>query len=204
MDDDTEIGPDSPLAPACFPQPEIGCDQPGFPPLVRFRGRGAESATPYLRKWLPELRPPVREVPFALDLGSGNRRNAEHLRASGWMVRGFDAHPECGVHMWLAGNRLPDTGDSEVHLVLCQYLLMFCTDRQTCGILDEVDRVLRPGGHALFEIEQVKQGRPVRLDRVRDYICAVGHGRRPLVSPSPYETIHWSKRRCILRKKPNT
>lgn len=171
---------------------------------VRLRGKGGCEATPYLRKWRDALLTAGVVPGLVVDLATGNGRNADHLRNYGCTVHGFDAEPDhrsCWAQHWLAGERLPGVADDAAFLVLCQYLLMFLDDAKIAAALDEADRVLRPQGFILVELQEVKQGRPVRLGRVVEYLQLKRRPEGACCHCEPaYEVVHQAKDRCILRK----
>lgn len=169
---------------------------------VRLRGKSSTKATPYLRRWWNHVRPGGRSE-VVIDLASGNGRNTAFVKQQGWPVLDLDMWHEEEGKVWSAGASIPFQS-STAGLVLCQYLLMFLSDREIQLLLQEIHRVLRPGGHVVFELQAVKSGRPVNLDRVAAYLQGYAAGVGPLGvhgrHVGGYKLLHFTKDRCVLRK----
>lgn len=159
--------------------------------VVRLGGPGARRATPFLREKLGYLQMPT-ERGCLVDLACGNGRNSEYAKALGYAeVVSLDMQPDYpGAQSWKAGQRIPRRAGT-VDVVLCQYMLMFLSDQEIAEVLDEVHRVLKPGGYLLVELQEVKRGRAVRLRRVLEYL----RGRSRW-----YAAIVLHEQRCIIRE----
>lgn len=181
------------------------------------RMAGAAKATPYLRRWIggtasrPECRLPglvpcgwKARMPYVLDLGCGNGRNTEYLRKFGWSVMPYDMKTDykgACQPSWIAGtDPIPNAGGS-ADLVLCQYLLMFLDDAEIFRLLLEIARVVRIGGFALFEVENIAQGRQVRISKVARFFLESDHlTERQRMARGRWEQFHMANDRCIMRK----
>jgi SAM-dependent methyltransferase len=156
-------------------------------------------ATPYLRKWFPRLPQVEPDLRLAVDLGCGNGRNSEYLRARGYDVHSYDLEPDYAhAQPWRAGQRLPYSNEF-VSLVLCQYVLMFLTDVEIACTLNELNRIVRPEGHIIIELQSgVCASRTVNLDRVLGYLAGAGAWNQ---NGCEWATVHFAKECCILEKR---
>lgn len=182
--------------------------------------KGIKTATPYLRRWMPSpgfwKLPDLATawagtrrtmlVPKVLDLGCGDGRNSEYLRNLGCSVVSYDMRPDYAQAMksaWVAGrDDIPEIGPFD--LVLCQYLLMFLSDDEIYRLLLEIERVVRGisggAGYALFELQDVKSGRHVRLSRIIDFFLDSSHlTKRQRKHRGRWTVFHQAKDRCVLR-----
>lgn len=158
-------------------------------PVVRLSG--GVDPTPYLKQWARKL-PQVRDGSLVVDLACGVGRNSEFMRRFNCVVTALDMEPDYARAIgWNAGDPIPRASGS-VDLVLCQYLLMFLADQEIALVLDEVNRVTRPGGALLVELQTVKSGRHVRLNKVIEYLNR---------GDSQWRELHKLKMRCVLVKE---
>lgn len=94
-----------------------------------------------------------------LDAGSGTGRNAAYLQSAGREVICYDvarsalirSRDESGVTNTLHGRieALPFT-DSSFDAAICTSVLESVTDQAACAAVEELRRVVRPGGHLLI------------------------------------------------------
>jgi ubiquinone/menaquinone biosynthesis C-methylase UbiE len=153
---------------------------------------GASEPTPYLKRWASRL-PQVRANAQIVDLACGAGRNSEFLRRYNAIVTSLDMEPDYAKAIgWNATDPIPRETYS-VDLVLCQYLLMFLADREIAMLLDEINRVTRPGSALVVELQTVKSGRVVRLHRVIEYLSMGEHYQ--------WRELNRQKMRCILQKE---
>jgi hypothetical protein len=140
-------------------------------PITRHNGRlvvrhSSREPTPFLKGLADDvgrLRAAARRIhsrpPRAIDVGAGNMRNVEWLRANDWDVLPFDLKPEPGC--WpldLESHGLPVfVGAAE--LVLCQYLLMFLSDAAIRRLIPQLFAACGPTGMVVVETQAVKTGR---------------------------------------------
>lgn len=172
------------------------------------RRRGAKTATPYLRRWMPEfghwdLPGLAITTPEVLDLGCGDGRNSDYLRNLGCRVKSYDMDPDyvrAVPPAWMAGqDSIPD-GSARFDLVLCQYLLMFLSDDEIYHLLLEIERVTKPNGYVLFELQKIKSGRDVELSKVINFFLDSSHLTvRQQQQRGRWEVFHQAKNRCIMR-----
>jgi len=170
-------------------------------------------ATPYLRRWIAGptewrlpginttgMRPPI---PKAIDIGCGDGRNSDHLVRCGFSVRALDMRPDyrhAEFVPWMAGRDPIPAGNDEFDLVLCQYLLMFLSDDEIYHLLLEIERVLKPEGFVIVELQKVKSGRDVELSRVVDFFLKDVHlTRRQQGKRGDWKVFHMMRDRCVLR-----
>ena len=185
------------------------------------RRQGIRTATPYLRRWLPhsawglpELAKvrgsaasmdllPGSFVPRAVDLGCGDGRNSAHLSSLGLKVSSYDMLPDYpgACHkVWMAGRDPIPESDNTCSLVLCQYLLMFLSDQEIYNLLMEIERVTRPGGYVIVELQKVKSGRDVKLTKVIDFFLEKDHlTKRQREERGEWKVFHKARNRCVLQ-----
>lgn len=168
--------------------------------VVRIQGRGHLEPTPYLRKWLPKLpKPRPLGATLAVDLGCGNGRNSRFLIRAGFYVESYDMETSYApARPWRAGQRLPVSNESAA-LVLCQYMLMFLPDVEIACTLDQINRITKPGGHVIIELQDgVCASRPVNMDRVFGYLVGAGAWNE---NGSEWRVLNLTKERCVLEKR---
>lgn len=185
------------------------------------RRQGIRTATPYLRRWLshiawalPELAKvrgsiasmnllPSSLVPHAVDLGCGNGRNSVYLTNLGLKVDSYDMQPDYSgacPKVWMAGRDSIPEGDNTCSLVLCQYLLMFLSDQEIYNLLMEIERVTRPSGYVIVELQKVKSGRDVELSKVVDFFLKKDHlTARQREKRREWKVFHRARHRCVLQ-----
>ena len=185
------------------------------------RRQGIRTATPYLRRWfpysawkLPELAKvrgstasmnllPDNLVPRAVDLGCGDGRNSAYLLSLGLKVVSYDMQPDypgACPKVWMAGRDPIPESDNSNSLVLCQYLLMFLSDQEIYNLLLEIERVTRPDGYVIVELQKVKSGRDVKLSNVIDFFLKKDHlTARQREERGEWKVFHKVRNRCVLQ-----
>lgn len=159
------------------------------------RCSGAEKATPYLRKWLPEMLWAGMKVSTrVVDLACGNLRNTKFLRHNGfWRIQSLDAKPDRPGAIYWSANQMIPTPNSSVGLVLCQYLLMFLNDNEVEHVVAEIKRIAKPKCVVVIELEDVKQGVQRRM-RAFEVVQLFNSCKC-----SPWRVINLTKQRVILQ-----
>lgn len=156
---------------------------------------GRSEATPYLRKYVDLIKAyaPGGDAASVLDIGCGNGRNSEFMRASGFKtVASFDMKPDYGVAMSLGSDDFP-AEDSSVGVVLANYVLMFLNQEERRQVLREIRRVAKPGCVLMIELYAAKDSEcpdAQSLLELRDEIADFF---------PDWKRLRFSKERCILR-----
>lgn len=102
---------------------------------------------------------------MAIDLGCGNLRNSNLASMYGYNVISVDAAGDYGIQAHLGRDPIP-AEDGCAHLILCNYLMCFMTERERRNLIKEIRRVSRNGAYAVVEMYPAKNGRPYSLDRI--------------------------------------
>jgi len=158
-----------------------------------------QEATPYLRElWEPGalgeqgLGELVDKSKLGYDLGAGNGRNTLFLMSQGIETYAVDKAP---VHPWIKPFKLGEESvpielAGTAGIVLLQYVLMFLKRAQAEQVLTQATILAAPGTFLLVELQEVKKGRKVHLERE-----VTGPFHRE------WEVVHKRKDRCLLRRK---
>jgi len=188
---------------------------PGSCKVIRWRG--PRVATPYLRRWFTPVKSslpgldastnarltavPKHLIPFVVDLGCGDGRNSAYLQSLGFRVSSYDMEPDfAGGLPWMAGRDPIPEDDNTCSLVLCQFLLMFLSDQEIYNLCLEIERVTKPGGYVIVELQKVKSGRDVKLSTVIDFFLKKDHlTRRQAVNRGVWRVFHKARNRCVLK-----
>jgi len=100
----------------------------------------------------------------------------------------------------MAGRDPIPESDNTCSLVLCQYLLMFLSDQEIYNLLMEIERVTRPGGYVIVELQKVKSGRDVKLTKVIDFFLEKDHlTKRQTEERGEWKVFHKARNRCVLQ-----
>lgn len=139
--------------------------------------------TPYLREVL-KLLPRKGD---ALDIGCGNGRNSEFLKAFGFNVDSIDLVGDYGEE-WLIGvEPLPD---KDYDVFLANYVLMFLTNDECRKVLREINDRARVNAVLVIEMYKSKVAYTYIFDNILEVIETKGWVR-----------LKKSKDRCVLKKE---
>ena len=115
-------------------------------------------ATPYMRKIMPTLYNRPQYKKHAVDLGCGNLRNSYYTnQVWKFSVTPYDMAGDYGNKLLLGHDRISRETNS-VHLILCNYLLMFLTEEEREQSAEEITRIAKKNAHLIVELYEVKTG----------------------------------------------
>lgn len=151
-----------------------------------------DRATPYMRKMMPQLyrRPQYKKI--AVDLGCGNLRNSMYVNQGfKFEVVPYDMAGDYGNKLLLGQDRITRENGS-VHLVLCNYLLMFLTEEERDQAAEEMTRIAKKNAHLIVELYEVKTGLPYEQKDIEELFLSRG-----------WEFVHKSKNHFTMVKTCN-
>jgi len=184
--------------------------KPNHRKVVRVNGPGANGPTPFLRKWgtsiITNLTRPARIV----DIGCGDGRNSEYLincTPETPFVLALDMQPDYFNALripWFAGKDRIPLAPLNADLVLLQYVLMFLSDEEISHVLTEASVATSVGGYLIVELQDVKSGRKVRINRVEEFMTTL-RDRNPDTHSNSVLFGNWvvvrrEKNRLLMRK----
>ena len=125
------------------------------------------------------------------DLGCGNGRNSSFMWAKGFQhVYPIDMCGDHALQLKLGADTLPFR-DGVVDIVLCNYMLMFLSRTERYQLIQEIGRVLKPGGTVMVELYPAKDAYKYSQDYLLNY--------KPY-GWTDWDKVHNVKDRFILRK----
>ena len=154
--------------------------------------------TPYLRKKLDTVAPNIddRTNMIVADIGCGNGRNSEYMKEQGFEhVYSYDMAGDKGDQIVLGHDSFP-LGMSSVDIVLVNYILMFLDVWETLFLLNEIDRIVKPGGYVMVELYGAKDS----YYPTKEKLQSLQEDVESLLEIRGWETVHSVKEKFIMRK----
>jgi SAM-dependent methyltransferase len=116
---------------------------------------GRNTPTPYLRDNFRKLVPLKLGIRIA-DIGCGNGRNSKFLMSKGFVdTVSLDMVNDFGKKCILGKEKLP-LKDNSVHVILCNYLLMFLNKAERKQLIREIKRIASKDCSIMVELYAAK------------------------------------------------
>jgi len=112
---------------------------------------------------------------IVLDIGCGNGRNSKYMQSLGFEnIISLDMAGDFGIKCILGVDKMPIADDS-INIILCNYLLMFLSDRERINVIKEIKRISSSGCIILVELYPAKDSYAKTKEEMMEMLDDIFH-----------------------------